>query len=94
MSTVSTVLPPLPRSDRGAFEKHTFDYYYKRSSRGFWGDNEVTHIEDGPMTRCDHEFTRKGPEVQCTKCHFGLIGSFGVQNGKLLHNGEVLPLWI
>jgi hypothetical protein len=86
------VLPPLPRSDTGAFEKHTFDYFYKRSSQGFWGDNEIIRIEVGPMVKCEHEFVQSGHEVQCQKCHFGLIGPLEVQDGKLFFRGAPLGL--
>jgi hypothetical protein len=86
------VLPPLPRSDKEAMSKHTFDSFYQRSSQGFWEGNEITRIEVGEMKKCDHEFIRRGHEVECKKCHFGLIGPIEIQNGKLFHRGEPLGI--
>lgn len=89
--TSQETLPPLPRSDTEAMGKHTFDSFYQRSSRGFWEGNEINRIELKEVEKCIHEFIRKGHEVQCKHCNFGLIGPIEIQNGKLFHQGEQLP---
>ena len=86
------ILPPLPPSDNNSMQSNYFDGYYKRSARSFWDDNEVSHNEVKQDMKCDHKFIRKGSETVCEKCHFGLIGSVEIRDGKLFHQNEPIGI--
>lgn len=85
------VLPPLPPSDPASLAQNRWDQNYETRSGNFW-DGAVTHIEDGPMTNCNHYFIKTETGVRCNKCHFGLSGNFVIQDGKLFINGRSLGL--
>lgn len=85
---VDKPLPPLPPSDVASLSQNTYDGFYQRRAREFWGENEITRIRVEPDKRCDHEFIAIPSGAQCTKCRYGLIGHIEVREGKLFHNGD------
>lgn len=85
-------LPPMPPSDEQSLAWNKRDSFYDVRSRDFWGKNVLNRETIKDYEKCNHYFINKGTEVECNKCHFGLIGSFEIQNGKLFHKGEPLGI--
>jgi hypothetical protein len=81
-------LPPLPPSDAESIGKNTFNGFYKKGARDFWGDNALEEIElKGPI-KCKHFFEQFGKEIRCNKCHIGWMSTeFRVEDG-VLYVGE------
>lgn len=85
-------LPPMPPSDEDSIARNHYDGFYKRSARGFWGENEVIRIPVTKDEKCNHEFISKPNGAECQKCHFGLVGKIEVRSGKLFYKGEQIGL--
>lgn len=90
--TNGKTLPPLPASDEKSISSNTFNSFYQRRSREFWGDNEITREIVKPFKKCKHYFIPGPNTAQCKKCNFGLIGFFEIKKGKLYHKGEAIGL--
>lgn len=86
------VLPPLPASDQKSFDWNRRDGFYGLGAREFWGQNQIIREELRNFEKCDHFFEKKGTGVECKKCHFGLIGYFEINNGKLFYKEEPLEI--
>ncbi len=87
-SNTGGTLPPLPASDERSLQWNTKDSFYDVKVRDFWGKNQVTREEIKDFKKCEHYFVHKGPDIECKKCHFGLLGLFEVQDGKIIHQGK------
>lgn len=84
-----SALPPLPPSDPGAMNRNYYDGFYKRASREFWGESQVTQTKLEDFKKCEHYLMKTNNEARCNKCHVGWIvpDSFHIQDGKLF-DGE------
>ena len=86
------VLPPMPPSDDESLAKNRYDGFYKTTAREMWADAQIIRIEDKPYEKHEHNFAAAQGGAKCTKCHFGLLGQFEIQNGKLFYKGEPIGL--
>lgn len=82
----------MPPSDRESLDHNKFDGFYKVRARDFWGDNKVNAFPEPVGVKCEHEFKPAEGGAKCTKCHFGLLGQFEVQQGKLFYKGDPIGL--
>ncbi len=85
-------LPPLPASDEQSIAWNRLDSFYDVRSRDFWGKSQIVREEVKDYEKCNHYFIKKGPIVECKKCHFGLFGIFEIQDGKLFFKGEPIGI--
>ena len=85
-------LPPLPGSDERSIAWNQKDSFYDVRARDFWGQNQIIREAIKDYEKCNHYFIHKGPEVECKKCHYGLLGNFKIQDGKLFFKGEPLGI--
>ena len=85
-------LPPLPPSDQKSLAHNGYNNFYGYKTREFWGKNQISHEKIEDFKECNHFFERKGPMVECKKCHFGLLGALEISNGKLFYKGEPIGI--
>ena len=85
-------LPPLPGSDEKSISWNVRDSFYDVRARDFWGKNNIVREVIKDYEKCNHYFVRQGPSVECKKCHFGLVGYFEIQDGKLFYEGKPLGI--
>lgn len=85
-------LPPLPGSDEKSIAWNQRDSFYDVRAREFWGENQIVRETIKDYEKCNHYFIHKGSEVECKKCHYGLLGNFKIQDGKLFFKGEPLGI--
>lgn len=78
-------LPPLPGSDNDSLNR-------SKTARDFWGENAIIRIDDTEPKKCDHYFVSIPSGVTCNRCHFGLLGFFEINNGKLFYQGDPIGL--
>lgn len=85
-------LPPLPPSDAGAMQRNHFDGFYKRTSREFWSDAQVTSNRVQEFKKCQHYLMKENNEARCTICHVGWVvpDSFHTHEGKLFDGATPL----
>jgi hypothetical protein len=85
-------LPPLPPSDEKSIVWNQRDSFYDVRARDFWGKNQIVREIVKDYEKCNHYFIRKGSEVECKKCHFGLICELEIKDGQLIYEGKPLEI--
>jgi hypothetical protein len=88
----SDKLPPLPPSDAGSMQRNHYDPYYKRTSRDFWNEAQITQNRVQEFPKCQHYLMKENNEARCTLCHVGWVvpDSFHTQDGKLFDGATPL----
>ena len=81
-------LPPLPGSDERSLGRNSFDGYYRIKAREFWGENQLVRDKIQDFKPCSHHFKKTDKGAKCEKCHFGLMGSFEISEGKIILDGK------
>jgi len=84
--TNGKTLPAIPASDEKSLSANYYNAFYKQRTRDFWGDNEIIRERPSPFKKCNHFFVSKAGGAECKKCHFGLVGTIKITNGKITNN--------
>ncbi len=79
-------LPDLPGSTEDDLKSNQFHPFFRKTPKEFWEAAEISHTELKEPVKCEHYFEYTEGGVECKKCHFGLLGSIKLIEGKIKGN--------